>query len=44
MINNSRVQAELGLALTPVKETLTDMAATLIQLGLAQPKPRKSGQ
>lgn len=39
-INNSRVQAELGLALTPVKETLTDMAATLIQLGLAQPKPR----
>ena len=44
LINNSRVQAELGLALTPVKETLTDMAATLIQLGLAQPQPRKGSQ
>ncbi|PRW58359.1 diaminohydroxyphosphoribosylaminopyrimidine deaminase [Chlorella sorokiniana] len=37
-INNSRVQRELGLAITPVRETLQDMAATLIALGLAQPK------
>lgn len=39
-INNSRVQRELGLAITPVRETLQDMAATLIALGLAQPKPK----
>lgn len=37
-INNSRVQQELGLAITPVQETLLDMAATLIALGLAQPQ------
>lgn len=37
-INNSRVQRELGLAITPVRETLQDMAATLIALGLAQPQ------
>ncbi len=40
LINNSRVQRELGLAITPVKETLQDMAATLVALGLAQPKRR----
>ncbi|KAL4443929.1 hypothetical protein ABPG75_011666 [Micractinium tetrahymenae] len=39
-INNSRVQRELGLAITPVKETVLDMAATLVALGLAQPKQR----
>ena len=37
-INNSRVQRELGLAITPVRETLQDMAATLVALGLAQPQ------
>ena len=42
MIDNSRVQRELGLSITPAKETLLDMAATLIQLGLATPKQRSS--
>lgn len=40
LINNSRVQRELGLAITPVKETVQDMAASLVALGLAQPKRR----
>ena len=40
IINNSRVQGELGLSITPVKETIVDMAATLVQLDLAQPKPK----
>ena len=31
---------ELGLQLTPVKETLIDMAVTLIQLGIAKPRPK----
>ncbi len=41
-VNNSRVQRELGLAITPVRETVLDMAATLLQLGLAQPKRRQA--
>ncbi|PSC68689.1 diaminohydroxyphosphoribosylaminopyrimidine deaminase [Micractinium conductrix] len=39
--SNSRVQKELGLALTPVKETIQDMASTLVALGLAVPKLRQ---
>ena len=31
---------ELGLQLTPVKETLVDMAVTLMQLGIVIPKPK----
>ena len=31
---------ELGLQVTPVKETLIDMAVTLIQLGIATPRPK----
>ena len=34
-------QKELGLALTPVKETIQDMASTLVALGLAVPKLRQ---
>ena len=40
-IDGSRVTRELGLVLTPVKETLLDMAATLIALGLATPRPKQ---
>lgn len=36
-INNSKVQAELGLSITPVKSTLVDMAVAAIQLGIAKP-------
>jgi hypothetical protein len=32
------VQRDLGLHITPVRSTLLDMAATMIQLGLATPK------
>lgn len=38
MIDNSKVQKELDLGLTPVAESLMDMAVTLIELGVAQPK------
>jgi hypothetical protein len=41
-VSNARVQRELGLAITPVKETVLDMAATLVRLGLAQPKRRQA--
>ncbi|KAI3433285.1 hypothetical protein D9Q98_003104 [Chlorella vulgaris] len=40
-VNNWRIQRELGLAITPVKETVLDMATTLVRLGLATPKPRQ---
>lgn len=36
-INSSKVQQELGLRLTPVADTVRDMAAALLQLGIAQP-------
>lgn len=32
-----QVQRELGLALTPLRETFIDMAITLLQLGIVQP-------
>lgn len=38
-IDNSKILG-LGLAITPLKETFIDMAVTLIQLGLAQPKSK----
>lgn len=41
-VNNGRVQRELGLAITPVKETVQDMAATLVALELAAPKHKES--
>ena len=39
-IDNSRVQRELGLQLTPPESTFVDMAVTLIQLGIAHPKQK----
>ena len=33
---------ELGLQVRPVKETLIDMAVSLIQLGVAKPRPKQS--
>lgn len=36
VIDNGRVQKELGLVLTPVKSTIIDMAVTLVQLGIAK--------
>lgn len=40
--SHESVQAtkELGLQLTTVKETLVDMAVTLMQLGVAVPRPK----
>ena len=38
-IDNSKVERELGLHLTPLAASFADMAATLIALGVAQPKP-----
>ncbi len=40
--NHESVQAtkELGLQLTSVNETLVDMAVTLMQLGVAVPRPK----
>lgn len=38
-IDNSKAAKELGLVLTPVRSTITDMAATMVQLGLATLKP-----
>ena len=35
---------ELGLQMTPVKETLVDMAVTLLQLGIATPRQKQSKQ
>lgn len=39
-VDNSKVQKELGLALTPVKSMIIDMAVTMIALGLANPKKK----
>lgn len=39
-VDASRAARDLGLALTPVRETLLDMAAAMISLGLAAPKPK----
>ena len=38
MIDMSKTESELGLRLTPLKETLQDMAVTLLNLGVAKPK------
>ena len=35
-----QAQRELGLSVTPVRQTLVDMAVTLVQLGTARPKLR----
>ncbi len=42
--SNESVQAakELGLQLTTVNETLVDMAVTLMQLGIAVPRPKRT--
>lgn len=36
-INSSRVTSDLGLSYTPVADTVRDMAASLLQLGIAKP-------
>jgi hypothetical protein len=36
-INSSRVTQDLGLQYTPVADTIRDMAASLLQLGIAKP-------
>ncbi|PNH09054.1 hypothetical protein TSOC_004391 [Tetrabaena socialis] len=36
-VDASRAERELGLQYTPLQQTLTDMAASLIKLGLAVP-------
>jgi nucleoside-diphosphate-sugar epimerase len=43
MFDMSKTESELGLRLTPLKETLVDMAITLINLGVAQLKPKSNG-
>lgn len=43
-IDNSKSVKELGLQMTPVKETLVDMAVTLLQLGIATPRQKQSKQ
>jgi nucleoside-diphosphate-sugar epimerase len=42
VVNPGKVQRDLGLSLTPVKETVIDMAVTMVKLGLAMPR-RKNG-
>lgn len=37
VIDNSKVQKELGLQLTPIEQTYIDFATTLIQEGIAKP-------
>ena len=39
-VDNSKVQRDLGLQLTPLATTLEDMAVTMIALGIANPKKR----
>lgn len=36
-VDPSAVESDLGLALTPVEDTLSDMATSLLRLGLAVP-------
>jgi len=39
-VDNSKVQKQLGLQLTPLATTLEDMASTLIAMGIANPRPK----
>lgn len=41
VIDNSKVQRELGMQITPWERSVVDMATTLIQLGVAKPVPAK---
>ena len=43
MIDMSKTESELGLQLTPLKETLDDMAVTLINLSVAKLKLKSNG-
>ena len=43
MFDMSKTVSELGLQLTPLKETLVDMAVTLLNLGVAKLKPKSNG-
>ncbi len=38
--DNSKAAAQLGLQLTPLRETFVDMARTLVALGIAKPKSK----
>lgn len=40
LVSNAKAAKELGLQLTPLKQTFCDMARTLIQLGIAEPKKK----
>lgn len=37
VVDNARVKSELGLTITPVRQTLIDMAVTMVVLSLAKP-------
>jgi len=39
-IDNGKSRRELGLVMTPVRSTIVDMAATMVALGLATPRPK----
>jgi len=39
-VDTSRLPTELGLHLRPTQETVLDMAASLMQLGVAMPRCR----
>lgn len=40
-VDASKAQRELGLEVTSLKETIVDMAQTLIATGIAHPRRRK---
>lgn len=41
LLDISKIENELGMAMIPLEETVVDMAQSLIQLGLAVPKLKK---
>jgi hypothetical protein len=41
-VNNSKAERELGISLRPLQETVLDMAASMLQLGIAEPKLRSN--
>ena len=43
MFDMSKTESELGLRLTPLRETLVDMAVTPMSLGVAELKPKSNG-
>jgi nucleoside-diphosphate-sugar epimerase len=39
-VDNSKIQRDLGLTLTPIEQTLEDMAVSMIALGIANPRAK----